>query len=205
MNHRRAIQHLKRADPVMARVIAQVGPCRFAPVTDHTHFHHLSRAIVYQQLSTKAAATIHRRFVELFPTQPPHPRDVAVAEDAPLRAAGLSRQKAAYIRDLAAKVHDGSLPLDRIASLPDDEVIAALTQVKGIGKWSAQMFLMFRLGRPDVLPDLDLGIQKAIKLAYGLRSMPKPKRVLRIGKSWSPYATVASWYLWRSIDGPAGG
>jgi DNA-3-methyladenine glycosylase II len=200
MNHRKAINHLRRADPVMARVIAQVGPCRFGPNTDHTHFHHLSRAIVYQQLSTKAAATIHGRFVALFPTNPPRPADVAAAKDEPLRAAGLSRQKAAYLRDLASKVHDGSLPLDRIASLPDDEVIAALTQVKGIGKWSAQMFLMFRLGRPDVLPDLDLGIQKAIKLAYGLRSMPKPKRVLRIGKSWSPYSTVASWYLWRSLD-----
>jgi len=200
MSHRKAINHLKRADPVMAGVIAKVGPCRFGPITDHTHFHHLSRAIVYQQLSTKAAATIHGRFVALFPTNPPHPRDVAAAKDERLRAAGLSRQKASYIRDLASKVHDGSLPLDRIARLPDDEVIAALTQVKGIGKWSAQMFLMFRLGRPDVLPDLDLGIQKAIKLAYGLRSMPKPKRVLRIGKPWSPYSTVASWYLWRSLD-----
>jgi len=200
MNHRKAINHLKRADPVMARVITKVGPCRFGPNTDHTHFHHLSRAIVYQQLSTRAASTIHGRFVALFPTNPPHPRDVAAAKDAPLRAAGLSRQKASYIRDLATKVHDGTLPLDRIASLPDDEVIAALTQVKGIGKWSAQMFLMFRLGRPDVLPDLDLGIQKAIKLAYGLRSLPKPKRVLRIGKSWSPFASVASWYLWRSLD-----
>jgi len=200
MNHRKAINHLRRADPVMARVIATVGPCRFGPITDHSHFHHLARAIVYQQLSGKAAATIHGRFVALFPTNPPHPRDVAAAKDAPLRAAGLSRQKAAYIRDLATKVHEGSLPLDRIASLPDDEVIAALTRVKGIGKWSAQMFLMFRLGRPDVLPDLDLGIQKAVKLAYGLRSMPKPKRVLKIGRSWSPYATVASWYLWRSLD-----
>ena len=184
----------------MARVIAKVGPCRFGPRTDHTHFYHLCRAIVYQQLSTGAATTIHGRFVALFPTSPPHPRDVAAAQDAPLRAAGLSRQKAAYIRDLAAKVHDGSLPLDRIASLPDEEVIAALTQVKGIGKWSAQMFLMFRLGRPDVLPDLDLGIQKAVKLAYGLRSHPSPKRVLKIGKPWSPFATVASWYLWRSLD-----
>jgi DNA-3-methyladenine glycosylase II len=200
VSHRRALHHLRRADPVMARVIAKVGPCRFGPITDHTHFYHLCRAIVYQQLSTRAAATIHGRFVALFPTSPPRPGDVAAAEDAPLRAAGLSRQKAAYIRDLASKVHDGSLALERIASLPDDEVIAALTQVKGIGKWSAQMFLMFRLGRPDVLPDLDLGIQKAVKLAYGLRSHPSPKRVLKIGKPWSPYATIASWYLWRSLD-----
>jgi DNA-3-methyladenine glycosylase II len=200
VSHRQALRHLRRADPVMARVISRVGPCRFGPRNDHTHFYHLCRAIVYQQLSTGAATTIHGRFVALFPTSPPRPADVAAAADAPLRAAGLSRQKAAYIRDLASKVHDGSLPLDRIAAMPDEEVIAALTQVKGIGKWSAQMFLMFRLGRPDVLPDLDLGIQKAVKLAYGLRSHPSPTRVLKIGKPWSPYATVASWYLWRSLD-----
>ena len=116
----------------------------------------------------------------------------------------VSRQKASYIKDLAGKVHRNELPLERIESLSDAEIIEALTTVKGIGRWSAQMFLMFRLGRPDVLPDLDLGIQKAIKLAYGLRTLPKPKRVLKIGKAWSPYATIASWYLWRSLDGPDG-
>ncbi|HEY2805450.1 MAG TPA: hypothetical protein VGI92_06275 [Gemmatimonadales bacterium] len=184
----------------MGRLIKLVGPCRFVARSEHSHFFHLTRAIVYQQLSTKAASTIHGRFVALFPTQPPHPRDVAAADDLSLRGAGLSRQKAAYIKDLAGKVHAGTLALENVEQLPDDEIIAALTQVKGIGKWSAQMFLMSRLGRPDVLPELDLGIRKAVQRAYRLRSMPSPKRVLKIGKAWSPYATIASWYLWRSLD-----
>jgi DNA-3-methyladenine glycosylase II len=200
MPHRKAINHLKRVDPVMARLIKEVGPCRFGAITDHTHFYHLTRAIVYQQLSGKAAATIHGRFVALFSASPPPPDQVAAMHDTKLRAAGLSRAKASYIKDLARRVHAGELPLDRVETLSDEEIITALTRVKGIGKWSAQMFLMFRLGRPDVLPELDLGIQKAVQRAYGLRTMPKPKRVLRIGKPWSPYATVASWYLWRSID-----
>ena len=203
MSHRKAINHLKRVDPIMARLIAKVGPCRFGAITDHSHFYHIARSIVYQQLSGKAAATIHGRFVALYKNPSLHPGEVAETSDEKLRSVGLSRQKAAYIKDLAAKVHRNELPLERIESLSDEEITAALTSVKGIGKWSAQMFLMFRLGRPDVLPDLDLGIQKAIKLAYGLRSLPKPKRVLKIGKAWSPYSTVASWYLWRSIDGPA--
>ncbi len=200
MNHRKALNHLKRVDPVMARLIKAVGPCRFGARTEHTHFYHLTRAIVYQQLSGKAAATIHGRFVALFPTQPPHPRDVAAAKDEALRGAGLSRQKASYIKDLAGRVHSGELPLERIEALSDAEIIEALTKVKGIGKWSAQMFLMFRLGRPDVLPELDLGVRKAVQLAYRLRKMPTPKRVLAIGKAWSPHATIASWYLWRSLE-----
>ena len=203
MHHRTAILHLKRVDPVMARVIVAVGPCRWARRTDGTHFHHLVRAIVYQQLSGKAAAAIHGRLLEVAGSDVPHPRVVAAIPDERLRGAGLSRQKACYIKDLARRVHAGELPLDGIESLPDDAVIEALTQVKGIGRWSAQMFLMFRLGRPDVLPELDLGIRKAVKLAWGLRSMPGPKRVLKIGAAWSPWATVASWYLWRSLDGPA--
>jgi DNA-3-methyladenine glycosylase II len=200
VSHRKALNHLKRVDPVMARLIKAVGPCRFGARTDHTHFYHLARAIVYQQLSTKAASTIHGRFVALFPTNPPHPRHVAEASDVSLRGAGLSRQKSAYIKDLAGKVHNGQLPLERIEALGDADVIEALTQVKGIGRWSAQMFLMFRLGRPDVLPELDLGIRKAVQRAYRLRTMPSPKRVLKIGRTWSPYASIASWYLWRSLE-----
>jgi len=203
MNHRRALLHLRRADPVMERVIRHVGPCRFGPRTDHTHFYHLCRAIVYQQLSTKAAATIHARFIELFDTPAPPPGAVAAMSAARLRGAGLSKQKAAYITDLAHKVDSGALPLDSLETLDDAAVIAALTQVKGIGVWSAQMFLMFRLGRPDVLPVLDLGIRKAVMLAYGMRRMPSPERVKKVGRPWSPHATMASWYLWRSIDGPA--
>jgi DNA-3-methyladenine glycosylase II len=204
MNHRRALLHLKSADPVMARLIRRVGPCRFGPITDHSHFYHITRAIVYQQLSWKAAATIHRRFLELMASESPDPADVAAMPETRLRSVGLSRQKASYIRDLAHRVHTGDVPLGAIHTLDDDDVIAALTRVRGIGVWSAQMFLMSRLGRPDVLPVLDLGIRKAVKLAYGLRTMPSPKRVAKIGAPWSPHATVASWYLWRSIDGPAG-
>ncbi len=200
---RQAVRHLKRADPVLARVIARVGPCRFAPITAGSHFHFIARAIVFQQLAVKAAATIHRRFLDLYGAEPPEPHAVAATPDERLRAAGLSRQKLSYIKDLARKVDDGEVRLDRLAVLDDPGVIAELTKVKGIGVWSAQMFLIFRLGRPDVLPVGDLGVQKGIQLAYGLRSLPSPKRVTRIGKPWSPYATVASWYLWRLLDGPA--
>ena len=202
--YRKAVNHLKRVDPKLAKVIARVGPCRFGRINDHTHFYHLVRAIVYQQLSWKAAATIHRRFIELFDSSTPRPEAVAAESEERLRSAGLSRQKASYIKDLARKVADGEIPLDGIDALPDHEVIEVLTKVKGIGVWSAQMFLMFRLGRPDVLPVLDLGIRKGVQLTFGLRSMPSPKRVLKIGKPWSPYSTIASWYLWRSLDGPAG-
>ncbi len=202
MSHRRALNHLRRADPVLARVIRTVGPCKFGVRTEGSHFHHLVRAIVYQQLSWKAAATIHRRFLELMQSDVPEPAAVAAMHLTRLRAVGLSRQKAGYIKDLAAHVDTGRLPLDRVHELPDDRVIAALTEVKGIGVWSAQMFLMFRLGRPDVLPSLDLGIRKGVQLAYGLRSLPTPKRVAKIGAPWSPWSTIASWYLWRSLDGP---
>ena len=203
MNHRKALNHLRRADPVMARLIDDVGSCRFGPITDHSHFYHIARSIVYQQLSGKAAATIHGRFCALYSSRSLHPGEVAETDHDRLRSVGLSRQKATYIKDLAGRVHRGELPLDRVETMTDAEIVASLTTVKGIGKWSAQMFLMFRLGRPDVLPELDLGIQKAIKLAYRLRSHPSPKRVLKIGRPWSPYSTVASWYLWRSIDGAA--
>ena len=202
MNYRAAVRHLSRADPVLARVIGRVGPCRFAVRTEGSHFHHLVRAIVYQQLSGKAAATIHRRFLDLFRSDHPEPRAVAVMRLPRLRSVGLSRQKAAYIRDLARHVESGRLPLESVHELPDEAVIAALTDVKGIGVWSAHMFLMFRLGRPDVLPTLDLGIRKGVQRAYGLRQLPAPKKVQQIGAPWSPWSTIASWYLWRSLDGP---
>jgi len=201
---RRAVAHLKRADPVLARVIARVGPCRFEPRAEGTHFEAVARAIVYQQLSGKAAGTIHARFHALYGGRAPEPAELLATGDEALRSAGLSRQKIGYLRDLAARVDAGDLPLDRVDALGDDDLIAALTRVKGVGRWTAQMFLMFRLGRPDVLPDLDLGVQKAIQLAYGRRAMPKPADVLRIGAPWAPYRTVASWYLWRFLDNGGG-
>jgi DNA-3-methyladenine glycosylase II len=201
---RRAVAHLKRADPTLAAVIARVGPCRFEPRAEGTHFEAVARAIVYQQLSGKAAGTIHGRFHALYGGRAPEPDELLATPDDALRGAGLSRQKVGYLRDLAGRVAAGDVPLDRVERLGDDEVIAALTRVKGVGRWTAQMFLMFRLGRPDVLPDLDLGVQKAIQLAYRRRAMPKPADVLRVGRPWAPYRTVASWYLWRSLDDGGG-
>lgn len=197
--HRKALAHL-RADPDLARVIAQVGPCRFTARAEGTHFDALVRSIIYQQLSGKAAATIHGRVLDIFGGRAPTPAELAATPDETLRAAGLSRQKLSYLKDLASRVASGAVPLDHLDSLPDDEIIAALVQVKGIGRWTAQMFLMFRLGRPNVLPELDLGIQKGIQRAYRLRSLPKPERVRKIGAKWAPYSTVACWYLWRSLD-----
>jgi len=201
---RRAVAHLKRADPVLARVIARVGPCRFEPRAEGTHFEAVARAIVYQQLSGKAAGTIHARFHALYGGRAPEPAELLATGDEALRSAGLSRQKIGYLRDLAARVDAGDLPLDRVDALGDDDLIAALTRVKGVGRWTAQMFLMFRLGRPDVLPDLDLGIQRAIELAYGLGRLATPAEVLEIGAPWAPYRTVASWYLWRFLDNGGG-
>lgn len=201
--HRKAVNHLKRVDKKLAGMIAKVGPCRFRPITDGTHFQFIVRAMVFQQLSTKAARAIHGRLCEAL-GGPPAPASVLRASDATLRAAGLSRQKLGYLRDLAARVDAGTVVLEGIGRLTDDAAIAELTKVKGIGVWSAQMFLIFRLGRPDVLPGLDLGIRKGIQRAYGLRALPSPERVGRIGAPWSPHATVACWYLWRSLDGPAG-
>jgi DNA-3-methyladenine glycosylase II len=200
---RRARQHLKRVDPVIGRVMDAVGPYRPADRTGGTHFHSLIRAIVFQQLSGKAATTIFNRFVALFPRQEPTTDALLALSDEQLRSVGLSRQKSAYLRDLATKVQSGTLPLDHVDTLPDAELIAHLVQVKGIGKWTAQMFLMFKLGRPDVLPDLDLGIQNAIKRAYRKRKVT-PKDVLRIGSKWSPYSSIACWYLWRSLDNGGG-
>ena len=196
---RKARAHLRRVDPVLSRVMDGVGPYRPADRTSGSHLHALIRAIVFQQLSGKAAATIHGRFLDLYPGREPSAADILATPDDRLRAAGLSRQKIGYLRDLAARVENGDLPLDHVHSLEDADLIAHLVQVKGIGKWTAQMFLMFKLGRVNVLPELDLGIQNAIKRAYRKRKV-LPKDVLRIGAKWSPYSSIACWYLWRSLD-----
>ncbi|MDQ6886515.1 MAG: DNA-3-methyladenine glycosylase 2 family protein [Gemmatimonadota bacterium] len=198
--HRKAINHLRRADPVLARVIERVGRCTAEPHALGTHFDAVLRSIVYQQLSGAAAATIYGRLEQLFGGRTPLPVELLDASDEQLRAVGLSRQKIGYMRDLAGRVQRLEVPIDRLHDLDDAEIMAALTSVKGIGVWTAQMFLMFRLGRPDVLPDLDLGIRKAIRKEYRLRKMPTSERVQQIGKKWAPYRTVASWYLWRSLD-----
>lgn len=203
-NHAASLEHLRRVDPILAAVIDRVGDCNLEPRREGTHFDALLRSIVYQQLSGKAASTIHGRVVDLYGGRAPAPRDLISTPDESLRAAGLSRQKLSYIKDLAAKVESGAVPLDEseIDMLSDDEIIERLVQVKGIGRWTVHMFLIFRLGRPDVLPELDLGVQNAIKRAYKLRKQPKPNDVRRIGAKWSPYASIASWYLWRSLETP---
>jgi DNA-3-methyladenine glycosylase II len=167
-----------------------------------THFDAIARSIVFQQLSGKAAGTIHERFEGLFGGRTPLPHELVATPDEHLRSAGLSRGKTAYLKDLASRVVSGELPVETLHDLSDEEVIAALTRVKGIGRWTAQMFLMFRLGRPDVLPDLDLGIQKGIQQAYRLRKLPSPEKVKKVGAKWAPYRTIASWYLWRLLDTP---
>ena len=200
---RRALTHLRTVDPVLARVIARVGPYRPRIQQDGTHFSAILRAIVYQQLSGKAAATIHARFLGLFGDREPTPAQIIATPDDALRAVGLSRGKSRYVKDLAQRVEHTGLPIERLHELGDNAVMDALVQVKGIGRWTAHMFLLFRLGRLDVLPELDLGVRKAIQRVYGLRRLPTPEQVLKRGAAWSPYASVATWYLWRSLELPS--
>jgi DNA-3-methyladenine glycosylase II len=201
--HRKALAHLRRADPVLQKVIERVGTCRLKPVAEGSHFEHIARAIVYQQLSTKAATTIHGR-VQAACGGSLSMEPLLHLPDEPLRGAGLSRQKLGYLRDLAAHTARGSLDVDRLGDLSDEEITRQLVQVKGVGVWTAQMFLMFRLGRPDVLPVLDLGIRKGVQRAYRLRKMPDGKRIAKIAAPWAPYRTIGSWYMWRVLELPAG-
>jgi DNA-3-methyladenine glycosylase II len=189
---------LARRDPVIRDLMRTHGACGLADAQHTDPFTALVHAIVSQQLSTKAAATIARRFDALFGGTPT-PAGVAAVTDPQLRAVGLSGQKIEYMRDLCARMQSGSLPLGDIHILDDAAVIEALTQVKGIGRWTAEMFLMFRLHRPDILPVGDLGIVKAVQRAYKLRKAPDPKRLTRIGEPWRPYRSIACWYLWASL------
>jgi DNA-3-methyladenine glycosylase II len=197
-DHARVRRLLARRDPRLAAVIKRCkspdSPRRIE------HFTALVRVIAGQQLSTKAAQTIFNRVAACFPDGVPTPSGFAAITDEQLRAAGLSRQKIAYMRDLVVKVGDDTLRLADLEQLPDEEVIREITQVKGLGRWSAEMFLMFRLNRPDVLPVGDLGIVKAMQRCYGLRKPPTPERMLSIGEAWRPYRSVACWYLWRSLE-----
>ena len=195
----RARRLLLRRDPVLAAVIKKHGACGLAAAQRADHFSALVRAITGQQLSTKAAATIYGRLVALMPGGVT-PEALSALADDQMRACGMSRQKIGYFRDLCEKALSGVVRLDSLESMTDDEVIAALTQVKGIGRWSAEMFLMFRLHRPDVLPVDDLGIVNAVKNVYGLRKRPTADRIRKIGEAWRPYRSVASWYLWRTLD-----
>ncbi len=200
--HAKALAHLTAVDPVLGGWIAQAGPCALTRERSGTHFGALARSIVYQQLNGKAAATIHGRFEGLYGGRTPEPKELVKTAHETLRGVGLSARKAEYLQGLAAEVLRGAVPIELLDAMADAEVIAALTRVRGVGEWTAQMFLMFRLGRPDVLPTLDFAVQSAVKRLYKLRIHPKPQRVATIGAKWAPYRTVASWYLWRMVDSP---
>jgi DNA-3-methyladenine glycosylase II len=198
-DYSKARRLLSRRDPVIGDLIRRHGPCGLADAQHEDAFTALTHSIISQQLSTKAAATIARRFDALFGGAPT-PGALASVDDAQLRAVGLSSQKIRYMRDLCSRVADGSLTLEKVNELPDEDVIQSLTQIKGIGRWTAEMFLMFRLHRPDVLPVDDLGILKAVQRAYGLRKLPRAERLTKIGEPWRPYRSVACWYLWASLE-----
>jgi DNA-3-methyladenine glycosylase II len=200
--HARAIAHLRAADPRLGAWIDEAGPCGLRRNRGGTHFDDIARSIVYQQLSGAAAATIHGRVLALYGGRNPTPQQLLRTPVTTLRGVGLSGRKTEYLQDLAARSVEGSLPIDRLHEMDESEVMAALTAVRGIGEWTAQMFLMFRLGRPDVLPVLDLAVRKAVQSIYKLRKLPDPDRVAKIGACWAPYRTVASWYLWRRVDDP---
>ena len=200
IDYGKARRLLMRRDPVMRELMRRYGACGLADSQHADPYKALVHSIMSQQLSSKAAATIARRFVDLFGGTFPTPAQVLAMPAERLRSAGLSGMKVSFIRDLAQRVQDGTLHLDALDTMTDEEVIAELTKVKGIGRWTAEMFLMFRLHRPDVLPVGDLGIVNAMKKAYGLRKPPTPARMMKIGESWRPYRSVACWYLWRSLD-----
>jgi DNA-3-methyladenine glycosylase II len=192
-----AVTHLRRADPVMAAIIDRVGPLKIGYRRER--FPALVRAIIFQQLAGRAAQTIHDRFVNALGGGLPTPEAVLAASDEILRGAGLSRGKMAYLRDLSSHVQSGSLDFKRLPRLTDDEIIAHLTRVKGIGRWTAEMFMMFNLRRPDILPVDDLGVRTAVMKAYDMAEAPLPKQLREFGERWKPHRTAAAWYLWQSL------
>ena len=195
----RALAHLRSADPILASIIARVGDFKMQyrePV-----FASLVRSIVFQQLHGKAATTILNRFKEKAAGELT-PESILKLRTSQMRAVGLSNQKLSYIRDLAKKTRDGKVNFDILPQLSDEEVVAHLTQIKGIGVWTAHMFLIFALRRENVLPTGDLGVRAAMRKAYGMKVLPKPITMQRLAKNWHPYCSIASWYMWRSLDAP---
>ncbi len=193
---RKAINHLKKTDPVMAAIIDRAGPYKMQyrePV-----FQTLVRSIVYQQLSGKAATTIFNRLAAA--VNPMTPEAILKLRPQKMRALGLSKQKTVYIRELARLTRSGNIQFERLPEMEDAAIIETLTRVKGVGVWTVQMFLMFALQRPNVLPVGDLGVRAAMKKAYGLAELPKPEEMERIAAAWHPYCSIASWYLWRSLE-----
>lgn len=200
-NRKQATEHLCAQCDSLAQFIRDCGPLKLRVAGERDLFDALSRAIVYQQLSGKAAGTIHGRFAALFPEDVPEATHATTLSMEQLRAAGLSNNKALAVQDLAKKSLDGSLTLiHRMSQLDDEQVVENLCQVRGIGPWTAQMFLMFNLGRPDVMPATDLGIQKGVQAVYRMRKLPEPEHVLRKTRHLAPYRSAASWYFWRAAD-----
>jgi DNA-3-methyladenine glycosylase II len=200
-DYKAARRHLMRTDPKLAAIIKRIGPCELHAAAPKDPFEALCLSIASQQLSTKAADTIFRRFCELFPPdRRPSPERVMTLTDDEIRGVGFSRPKVGFIKDLAAHVLDGRLDLAGLTKHPDEEVMRQLVGVKGIGRWTAEIFLMFRLGRPDILPADDLGLMNAVHRVYRLRKRPDAKRLRKMGETWRPYRSVASWYLWASLD-----
>jgi DNA-3-methyladenine glycosylase II len=197
-----AAHHLARIDPVMRRLIRAVGPFTLKPRNRRSPFESLARAIAYQQLHGRAAESILRRFIALFPGRRfPKPEELLAMKSEAIRKAGLSRSKIAALQDLAAKTLDGTVPTYRvIRSLDDEAIVERLITVRGIGRWTVEMLLIFQLGRPDVLPVDDFGLRNGFRIVYGLLTMPTPKELLQYGERWKPYRTAASWYLWRAAD-----
>jgi DNA-3-methyladenine glycosylase II len=194
-----ARKHLMKADPKLNQIIKRVGPCELHAAAPRDAFEALCMSIASQQLSVKAAATIFSRFCDLFPKRKPTPERVMTLTDDQIRAVGFSRPKVSFIKDLAERVLDGRLDLKGLKKHPDEEVMRQLVAVKGIGRWTAEIFLMFRLGRPDILPADDLGLMNAVHRAYGLRKRPDAKKLRALGEAWKPHRSVAAWYLWQSL------
>jgi DNA-3-methyladenine glycosylase II len=197
-----ALRHLRRGDPVMAQLIRRAGPFVIRPERNRSPYESLIRAVAHQQLTGNVARTILGRFCALYGgDRYPRPDQLVATPDEQLRAVGFSRAKAASLKDIAAKTLDGTIPERRIlARLSDEAIIERLTEARGVGRWTVEMFLMFTLGRPDVLPVDDYGICMGYRIAYGKRQMPKPKALAKFGERWAPYRTTAAWYLWRAVD-----
>jgi DNA-3-methyladenine glycosylase II len=201
MDYTKARRYLLRTDPRLAAIIKAIGPCGLGNLPERAPFTALAYSIASQQLSVKAADTIFNRFCDLFPPdRVPDPAKIVTMKGDTIRGVGFSRPKVAFIQDLAAQVVDQRLPLDTLDTLSDEDVMRTLTAVKGIGRWTAEVYLMFRLGRMDVFPADDLGLIKAVQRVYGLRKKPTRDRMLKIAEPWRPYRSVAAWYLWRSLS-----
>jgi DNA-3-methyladenine glycosylase II len=201
MNHNIALRHLSHADKRMEKLIDKFGPPNFNLMNNY--YESLVRSIIYKQLNGKAASIIYKRFLDLFVFDIyPKPKDVLEVSIETLRSSGLPYQKVNYIRDLSEKWQDGTMNLTDIDSMTDEEISSELIKVKGIGQWTADMFLMFTLGRPDVFPFGDLGIQKGVMIITNMNRLPTQKEMERKTKKWQPYRTVAAWYLWKLVDGP---